>query len=165
MGVGPGGLWLAFIGWFLLMAAQASEEQLTVTSVLRDVRVGDLMAHDCSTVDPRASVQSIVDDVWLRTARRCVVVQSDGQVLGLITPQEVRTINRSQWPAVMASDVMRRLPDLKTVAPNTSATEALQAMARYDVNQLPVVTDGHLAGIVSRGQLLQVIESHRELRP
>jgi hypothetical protein len=29
MGVGPGGLWLAFIGWFLLMAAQASEEQLT----------------------------------------------------------------------------------------------------------------------------------------
>jgi CBS domain-containing protein len=163
-GFGAGGLWLAFIGWFLLMAAEPSDEHVTIASVLRGVRVGDLMAQECSRVDPGTSVQSIVDEVWLRTARRCVVVQSDGHVLGVVTPHEVRPIDRAQWPAVTANEVMTRLPDLQTVEPDTSAADALQAMARHDVNQLPVVSDGRLEGMVSRGQLLQLIQSHKERR-
>jgi CBS domain-containing protein len=59
---------------------------------------------------------------------------------------------------------MTRLPDLQTVEPDTSAADALQAMARHDVNQLPVVSDGRLEGMVSRGQLLQLIQSHKERR-
>jgi Zn-dependent protease/CBS domain-containing protein len=163
-GAAGGGLWLALIGWFLLMAAQTSERQVTVTSLLRGVRVGELMGNDCATVAPRATVQDIVDDVWLRTARRCVIVEADGEMLGLVTPREVRTIDRARWPSTTAADVMRALPELHTVTPELSAAEALQTMAQHDVNQLPVVSNGRLAGMVSRGQLLQLIQSHQELK-
>jgi CBS domain-containing protein len=37
-------------------------------------------------------------------------------------------------------------------------------MARDDLNQLPVVSDGRLEGIVSRGNILQLLQSRAELK-
>jgi len=36
-------------------------------------------------------------------------------------------------------------------------------MGREDVNQLPVVQDGKLAGIISRGHILQMLKTRTEL--
>jgi Zn-dependent protease/predicted transcriptional regulator len=162
-GAGFGGLWLAFIGWFLLMAAQATHAQVSVTQMLRDVRVGDIMANDCAMVDAGTTLRSLVDDLMLRSGRRCIMVQDDHHVLGLVTPREVRDIDRTRWVEVTARDVMRPLDRLQTVTPDTAVSDAFTAMAREDVNQLPVVTNGRLRGIVSRGQILQLLQSRAEL--
>src|SRR5438876_2123047 len=50
-GAGIGGLWLAFIGWFLLEAARSSYAQVAVTESLRGLRVGDVMTHNCPVID------------------------------------------------------------------------------------------------------------------
>ena len=163
-GAGFGGLWLAFIGWFLLTAAQASYAQVTIAETLRGVRVRDLMTDDCVTVDADVHLQSLVDDLLLRTGRRCIVVKGDSRVLGLVTPNEVRGVDRDRWQEVTAGDVMRPLDQLKTVGLDTPATEAFTTMAREDVNQLPVVSDGRLEGIVTRGHILQLLQSRAELR-
>jgi CBS domain-containing protein len=59
---------------------------------------------------------------------------------------------------------MRPLDQLKTVGLDTPVTEAVTTMAREDVNQLPVVTDGRLEGIVTRGHILQLLQSRAELK-
>ena len=163
LGAGFGGLWLAFIGWFLLMAAQASLTQISVGRALEGVRVGDVMSADCVTVEPAVTVQSLVQDVLLTTGRRCVVVQDERGVVGLITPLEVRRVERARWADTTASDVMRPLEEIRTVAPATPVADALQTMAREDVNQIPVVADGKLKGIVTRGHIVQLLESRAEL--
>jgi Zn-dependent protease/CBS domain-containing protein len=162
-GAGIGGLWLAFIGWFLLTAAQAAHAQVSLTQLLRNVRVADIMASDCATVDERTSLRAIVDDLMLRTGQRCVMVQSDGRILGLLTPGEVRGVERSRWTDLTARDVMRPLDRLRTVTPDTAVSDALTTMARDDVNQLPVVDHGHLEGIVSRGQIMRLLQARSEL--
>ncbi len=162
-GAGISGLWLAFIGWFLLTAAQSSYAQVNLAEALRGVNVSDVMAHDCVTVNASATVQSLVDDVLLRTGRRCMVVERDGRVLGLLTPHEVKTVDRDRWREVSAADVMRPLDTLRTVTPDTPATEVLLTMARDDLNQLPVILNGRLEGIVSRGNILQLLRSRVEL--
>jgi Zn-dependent protease len=162
-GAGFSGLWLAFIGWFLLTAAQASYTQVTIGEALRGVRVSEVMADDCITVDAAVNLQSLVD-LLLRTGRRCIVVKRDGRVLGLVTANEVRGIARDRWQDVTAEAVMRPLDQLKTVGPDTPVTEAFTLMAREDLNQLPVVSGGRLEGIVSRGQILQLLQSRAELR-
>jgi Zn-dependent protease/predicted transcriptional regulator len=162
-GAGFGGLWLAFVGWFLLVAAQAAYAQVSVTQLLRDVRVADIMANDCVAVDERTNLRSIVDDLMLRTGQRCVMVQRDGRVLGLLTPGEVRSVDRSQWMELAARDVMRPLDRLRTVTPDTAVSDALTTMARDDVNQLPVMDDGRLEGIVSRGQFIRLLQARSEL--
>jgi Zn-dependent protease len=163
-GAGFNGLWLAFIGWFLLTAAQASYAQVTIDETLRGVRVGDVMSEDCATVDAEVNLQSVVDDLLLRTGRRCIVVKHNGRVLGLVTPNEVRGVDRDRWQQLTAGDVMRPIDKLRTVAPETPAIEAFTTMAREDLNQLPVVSDGHLEGIVSRGHILQLLQSRAELK-
>jgi Zn-dependent protease/predicted transcriptional regulator len=164
LGAGFGGLWLAFIGWFLMVAAQASYTEVSMREALREVRVADVMASDCATVDPQTNVQALVDDVLLRTGRRCVVVQARDRVLGIVTPQEVRSVDRTRWAEVTAGEVMRPLETTRTVEPTAPVSEALQVMAREDIHQLPVVVDGRLAGVLTRAHVLQLLQSRAELK-
>src|SRR5579862_4276576 len=81
-GAGIGGLWIAFIGWFLMQAAGASYATVALTAGLKDVRVNDVMDRDCTTVDGNLNVQNFVEEHLLRTGRRCFVVTQNGQVAG-----------------------------------------------------------------------------------
>jgi Zn-dependent protease/predicted transcriptional regulator len=162
-GAGFGGLWLAFIGWFLLDAARASYAQEIITRTLKGVRVGDVMTQDCPVVDGNTNLQTFADEYLLRTGRRCFVVAEQGRISGLVTPHEIKEVERSKWALTTLDSVMRPLESLRTVAPETPVTEALELMGREDLNQLPVVLDGQLAGIVSRGHILQLLQSRAEL--
>ena len=163
-GAGVGGLWTVFIGWFLLQAARESYGQVGLAHALEGVRVADVMTRDCPTVDGSLNVQNFVEQEVLRTGRRCFVVVEKGEVTGLVTPHEIRRIDRGKWPFMTLHDVMRPIRDLRSVAPGASLKSALELMSRDDVNQLPVVSNGHLEGMLSRAQLLTYIQTHAELR-
>ena len=59
---------------------------------------------------------------------------------------------------------MKPLDKLRVVAPETAAMEALEMMAREDLNQLPVVSDHHVEGLLSRSNILEALRSRRELK-
>jgi Zn-dependent protease len=163
-GAGIGGLWLAFIGWFLLEAARSSYAQVEVTESLRGLRVGDVMTHNCPVIDGRTNLQTFVDEYLLRTGQRCFVVEEQGRISGLVTPHEVKTVERARWPYTTLDEVMRTRTQLHTIGPQTSVTEALEIMGREDLNQLPVVRDGGLEGIISRSHILRLLQTRAELR-
>jgi CBS domain-containing protein len=160
---GFGGIWFAFIGWFVFQAAGASLLQLQLGSLLRGLRVRDVMSRDCASVDGSMGLQEFVDEQLLKTGRRCFLVVEDERVTGLITPQEVRNIERSRWPLITVREAMRPMSAIHSLSPEAPAMQALEMMGREDVNQLPVMVDGRLEGIVSRGHLLQVIHSRAEV--
>jgi Zn-dependent protease/predicted transcriptional regulator len=162
-GGGFGSLWLAFIGWFLLGAAQQAYLDTELRSRLRGVRVGDIMSGDCRTVDGRLSVREFVDEYMLKSGRRCFIVEQDGDSKGLVTPAEVRHLPRERWPAVSVDAIMRPLPALKTITAEAPVSQALELMASEDVNQLPVMSDGHITGTLSRADVLRVLSTGREL--
>jgi Zn-dependent protease len=162
-GAGLGGLWIAFIGWFLLDAARASYAQVSIDESLRGLNVRDVMETDCSVVEGRSSLQSVVDEHLLRTGRRCFLVVENGRVAGLLTPHEIKAVERARWPTTTAESVMRPLGKLRTVEPDTPVAEALQVMGRENVNQLPVVSDGRLEGMISRGHVVRLLQTRAEL--
>jgi Zn-dependent protease/CBS domain-containing protein len=163
-GAGLSGLWIAFIGWFLLQAAGAQYQELELKHALVGVRAGDLMARDCAQVPGPTSVQDFVDEFLLRTGRRCFFVTVQDSIAGLITPHEVRALERSLWPLTPIQQIMKPLDKLSVVAPETAAMEALEMMAREDLNQLPVVSDHHVEGLLSRSNILEALRSRRELK-
>jgi len=162
-GKGFGALWIAFIGWFLLDASRSSYIHVELMSGLRDRRVADIMERDCGTVESHLSLEDFVDEYMLRSGRRCFVVIQNNYLVGLITPHEVKQVPRDQWPQTSVQSVMRPLRDLKVVPPDTPAVQALELMTREDINQLPVVSHGHLEGVFSRGQVLRFLQTHSEL--
>ncbi len=162
-GAGFGGLWIAFIGWFLMQAAGSSYSTVTLTANLKDVRVSDVMSRDCVAVDGNLNVQTFVEDHLLRSGRRCFMVEQNGQMIGLVTPHEIKNLERPRWPYTTLYDVMRPLNEVHTVTPSTPVMEALETMGRDDVNQLPVVSGNRLEGIVSRANVLQFLQTRAEL--
>ncbi|HEX6125764.1 MAG TPA: site-2 protease family protein [Pyrinomonadaceae bacterium] len=162
-GAGFGGLWIAFIGWFLLNAAKASYAQVEVTEGLRGVTVGDLMTRDCPSTDSQENLQTLIDEYLLRTGRRCFMVTEMGKPVGMITPHEIKAIEPRLRVFKSVADVMRPIDSLYTVTPQTPASDALEMIGREGVNQLPVVTDGRLEGIISREQIINYIVTRREL--
>jgi Zn-dependent protease/predicted transcriptional regulator len=162
-GAGFGGLWMAFIGWFLLGAARSSYEQLKIVETLRGIRVGDVMTQNWPRVDGLDNLQTLVDEHLLRTGHRCFVVEEKGRIAGIITPHEVKAVPRARWPYTTVDEVMQPLDRLHTVKPDTSVTEALETMGREDVNQLPVIKDGRIAGIISRAHILRTLQTRAEM--
>lgn len=162
-GAGFGGLWLAFIGWFLLDAARASGAQIQIAERLNGVRVGDVMTREFPVVDGNSNLETFVHEHLLPSGHRCFVVLEQGRPAGIITPHEVKTIARARWPYTTVGDVMRSLESLSTVGPERPVTEALELMGREDVNQVPVVQRGTLAGIISRGHITRLLQTRAEL--
>jgi len=162
-GAGFGGLWIAFIGWFLLQAAQASYAQVAVVADLQGIRVQDIMSTDCTTVDADMRVQTLVDEHLLRTGQRCFVVGSPGRIVGLITSHEIKDVARDQWATTPLGSVMRPLDLLRTITPDLPAIYALTLMGREDVNQLPVMSGTRFEGIVSRRHIVQLLQTRAEL--
>lgn len=163
-GAGFGGLWLAFIGLFLSGAANAAATEVAIGESLRGVHVGDVMAQDCPTISRSTPVSEIAQEV-LRTGKRCFLVVDDGHVAGLLTPLEVRTVDRERWPSTPAGEAMRPLEQLHQIAAEAPVTEALDVLGREDVNQLPVVDHGRLRGVISRDQIVRLLSARAELTP
>ena len=162
-GEGVGGLWIAFIGWFLMQAAGSSYSTVRLTADLKNVVVGDVMTRDCTAVDGNLNVQNFVDNELLRSGRRCFVVEQNGAIVGLVTPHEIKDLDRQRWPYTTLYDIMRSIDEIHTVSPATPVMEALETMGRDDVNQLPVLTGNHLDGIVTRANVIQFLQTRSEL--
>lgn len=162
-GAGVGGLWIAFIGWFLLQAAQASTAQVAMVADLRGVRVRDIMTSDCVSIAADMPVQTLVDQHLLRTGQRCFVVGEPGRIRGLLTLHDIRGLTRDRWATTPVAEVMRPLAQLRTISPDASAVEALAMMGAADVNQLPVSTDGRFDGLVARSHVVQLLQARAEL--
>ena len=163
-GDGIGALWMAFIGWFLLQAARESYAQVDLEHVLKGVRVADVMTRDCPIADGWLNLQTFVEQDLLPTGRRCFIVVEKGEVTGLVTPHEIKQIERAKWPFTTVHDIMRPMDDVRSVAPDASLMSALAFMGGSDLNQLPVVSYGHLDGVLSRAQVLSYLQTRTELR-
>jgi len=162
-GAGFGGLWIAFIGWFLMDAAKASYGQAEITAAFQGVRVSSIMSRDCVIVNRGMSLQEFVDSYLLTTGQRCYAVEDRGHLVGLITPRDVGAIPRELWDKTTVRDAMCPLEKLHIITPDTQVLDALKLMAGNDVNQLPVVANGTLQGVVSRSQLMRLLQARSEL--
>lgn len=162
-GSGLSGLWLAFIGWFLMNAARASYAQVQITEDLRGVKVGDLMSGGYPAVDSRMDLRTLVDEHLLKTGQNFFVVVENDVPVGLITTREIGTIEQKLWPFKSVAEVMTPIDQIDTVDPNTPAAEALEIIGREDMSQLPVISGGRLQGFFSRDRILQYLVARKEL--
>jgi len=157
------GIWLGFIGWFLLSAAQSANSQVMLESVLRGVTVGEVMNPTPTLVPANISLQQLVDQYFLPQGLRSALVMQADQLAGLITLSDIRHVPREQWGQVTVGHAMIPLERLHVVQPQQNLNDVLPLMAGRDVNQLPVVQNGAVVGVVSRDAIVHYLEVRRSL--
>jgi CBS domain-containing protein len=161
-GSGIGGLWLAFIGWFLHNAAAQSYRQVVVHDILDGVSVGELVAADPPTVPASVSVSELVHDYIMRSDDHAFVVLDDGEFAGLVTLGDVRGVPRDAWSAKTVREIMTPKSALTTVDENGDSGEALTLLARGEFRQLPVLRGGRPVGLLRRRDVVRWLQFHAD---
>ncbi len=152
------GIWLAFIGWFLNNAASQSYRQVVVEDMLEGVPVSRLMRSDIPSVTPDIPISNLVYDHIMGTDEKSFPVLQDNQLVGLVCLDDVRKIPRDQWDTTRVNQIMTPTSKLTMVTPREDATNAFNKLSSQDVNQMPVVQDGQLVGMLRRRDILRWLQ-------
>src|SRR5579884_1233583 len=146
-GAGFGGLWIAFIGWFLMDAAKASYAQVEIMATFRGVRVAEVMSRDCTIVNRGMSLQEFVDTYLLKTGQRCFAVEDQGRLVGLITPRDVGLIPRDRWDFTQPRQRAPPLAAVQNLSPHPPGDHPPKTEAKKLSKPPPVCVKGHPQGI------------------
>ena len=157
-------LWLVLVGFFLEVVASASYRQAVVRNALQSYTAAQVMSRDCSVVPGGLALRQLVDDYFLHTTRKCVLVSDLGRLKGTVSLREVKTVPQQRWETTTVAEAMIPVEKLKPVAPDEEALEVLQRMDDEGVHQLPVVSAGRVLGLVERESLLQFVSLHSTVR-
>jgi Zn-dependent protease/CBS domain-containing protein len=156
---GPiGGLWLAFIGWFILSAAKQSQAQAEARGALEGLRVADIMTPELHTVGREISLEDYAREM-VRTGRRAHLVLAGDQLVGLVTAEALNSVPQHDWDVTSVQAVMLPKDKLLWAAPEEPALSLLDRMRSIGMQQMPVITGGHVVGIVTRDSILRVLQS------
>jgi Zn-dependent protease/CBS domain-containing protein len=160
-----GGIWIAFIGWFLDNAASAQLVLNTSQGLLTGHRVSQAMNPHCAVVPGDLNLQKIVDEHILGEGRHCFLVNRGEATVGLLTLRRIKEVPRDDWPTTSASQVMLPFEKLKLIDPDTGLWAALLQMDKDGVHQLPVSRNQRVIGMLSREDVLTFLGTLRELGP
>jgi CBS domain-containing protein len=94
---------------------------------------------------------------------RSFVVNRGDNAVGLITLHRLKEVPRSQWGTTMAEQIMIPIAQIKTSNPKAELWTALTQMDGDGVNQLPVMSDGRIVGMLTREDLITFLRTLQEL--
>jgi Zn-dependent protease/predicted transcriptional regulator len=158
-----GGIWFAFIGWFLVQAARSSYQELQLQQLLRGVEAEEVMAGDLRRIPPELSLQDAVDDYFMRYDHGAFPVEEQGRTLGLLTLRGVRRVPREQWPTRRVRDHMVSLDDQVVVAPDARMDGVLGKLEDGEAGRVLVAQDGEVVGIITPSDLTRWLRRWRAL--
>lgn len=158
-----GGLWAVFIGMFLQQAADSSYRHVVYKNALADIYVGDIMTKEVLTVDPAYTVQHVVDDYFFRHHFTSFPVMSASKLVGLLTLNDVKAIPREDWDKTTIKDIMDPISTEAVLGVKDTVMEALSKMIHLGVGRLAVIEGGKLVGIISRRDIMKLMEFKKDL--
>src|SRR4029453_14108834 len=158
-----GGIWFAFIGWFLVQAARSSYQELQLQQLLRGVEAEDVMAANLLRIPPELTLQDAVDDYFMRYDHSAFPVEEQGRTIGLLTLRGVRRVPREQWPTQRVRDHMVPLDDQVVVAPDARMDGVLAKLQDGEVGRVLVAQDDEVVGIITPSDLTRWLRRWRTL--
>jgi Zn-dependent protease/predicted transcriptional regulator len=156
-----GGIWFAFIGWFLIQAARSSYEDLQLRQMLHDVEAHDVMAGDLLRIPPDLSLQQAVDGYFMRYDHGAFPVDEQGRTIGLLTIRGVRRVPRDHWPSQSVRDSIVPLGDQIAVAPDDRMDQVMAKLDASDAKRTLVVEDGEVVGIITPSDVTRWLHRRR----
>lgn len=159
------GLWLAFIGWFLLNAAQQSTAGARARGAVRNITVAEVMEASPPTVAPTYTIAHLLSQYFLPSNAHALPVVQDGQLLGVVSLADIKDIPQEEWGTVTAADVMKKGDNLHVVHPKDRLEDAMQLLSAGSYDQLPVVDGaGKLVGLLTHTHLVRWLQLRDELQ-
>jgi len=158
-----GGLWLVFIGWFLQNAASASYRQAQWQEALRGIIASQVMTPHYMAVPPSTTINQLVQGYVLPTGQRFFLVADEDRFKGILTLRNIKSVSQSNWDTTRVEKIMVPADQLKVARPEQDALSVMEQMNENDINQMPVVHEGRVIGLITRDNLIRALRTRTDL--
>jgi len=150
---------LIIIAFFIYIGANQEATYLRYNILLQDVTVADAMNSPVITVEPTMPLSQVIELMY-ETKHLGFPVVERGSLVGIIALADVHKVSPIDREAMQVQDVMTRNPT--TLPPSAPLLDALRVMSGRDIGRIPVVAGDTLVGIVTRTDVLRVMELREE---
>jgi len=159
-----GNVWFLLIGWFLYTAAQSSYQQATARGILSGVRVREVMVREVISVNAETPVSVLVDDYFLRYGYGGFPVMDSEKIVGIISLKEIKEIPRDRWTGISVKSVMQQFDDSLITFEDDDISDTLERMVKEDKGRLIVITNGKMAGLITRSGISRYLQMKSALK-
>jgi len=146
---------LIIIAFFIYIGANQEATFLRYYILLQDVTVADAMSNSVSTVEPTTPLPRLLELMY-ETKHLGFPVVERGNLVGIVTLSDLHKVSPIDREAMQVRDVMT--PNPTTLPPSAPLIDALRIMTAQGIGRIPVVEGDTLVGIVTRTDLLRVME-------
>jgi CBS domain-containing protein len=155
------GVWLALVGWFLISAATAEEQQARMGSRLSGVRVGDVMTRNPAVADATMTLEQFVDQLAMRHLFSCYpLVDHGGRLTGLVTLNRVRAVPPNRRSDTRLRDIACPPEAVPTAGPDEPLLTLLPRMHGCTDGRAVVLDEqGLVIGVVSATDISRALQS------
>ncbi|MFB2936327.1 site-2 protease family protein [Aerosakkonemataceae cyanobacterium BLCC-F154] len=155
----PGLLWISLLGWFILRNANAYEQVTNVQQTLLNLTAADAMTREFRVIDANMNLQQFANDHLLRANQTEVYfAASEGRYRGLVSIDDLRSIERSQWETQTVHSIAKPLPEINHVDEKTLLVDVIN---RLETDNLPRITvlspAGAVSGLIDRGDIVRAL--------
>ena len=98
----------------------------------------------------------------MQKRKRAVPVAEGDNLVGVVTISDIKALPQERWTLTPVLQVMHREP-IHTVKPEDDLNTAMKLMAQYDLNQIPVLNQGKLVGMLTRADVINYLQLSQEL--
>ncbi|MHC5861224.1 site-2 protease family protein [Nostoc sp.] len=163
-----GNFWNLLIGFFLLQNAGNSAQFARVQEKLTGLTAEDAVTHDSPIVSANLTLREFADERVIsgQNWHRFLVTDDDGQLVGAIAIDNLRTISTVLWSETQVKEVMRPITESTTVQSDQPLLEVMRLLEQQKLSVLPVVREnGVLVGILEKAAIIQLLQSRTQPNP
>jgi Zn-dependent protease/CBS domain-containing protein len=159
-----GSFWTLLIGWFLLQNAGRSAQSASMQEKLTGLKAEDAVLPNSPIVSADLSLREFANNYIIGKAewRRFLVTDEQGQLLGAIAVDDLKTVPTSNWPTTIVRELMQPVDFSTTVQSDQSLLDAIVLLEKAKLNEVPVVRkNGVLVGMLEKASIIRLLEQQR----
>src|SRR6266702_1320916 len=152
------GVWIAFLGWFLLSAAAAEETGSSVRTLLRTVPVSAAMSSPVVTLPDWVTVEQFLESVAPNhNFTTYPIHEPSGRLTGVVRLSDLVRIPAGERSQRRLIDVARPITAVPVTNPREDLSALIQRIGAQLEQRVLVFDNGALVGILSPADVARVL--------
>ncbi|BAZ17708.1 hypothetical protein NIES4071_95880 [Calothrix sp. NIES-4071] len=159
------GIWIALLGWFGIRNATSYDRVTVLQETILKTKASEAMTRDFRVVDASHSLRAFADLYLLDSNSQIYFAESDGRYRGMVSVDNLRQIERSEWEAQTLEAIVNPLSEIPTVEENATLVEVINKLENEKLLRVTVLSPaGAVAGLIDRGDIIQALAKKLKLR-
>jgi hypothetical protein len=144
------GAWGLIAVWSIHRAGREGYLRTVWRETSRDLTIDDVGLGNSRRIDADRTIDEAIDDILQGTSEGPILVRDGGEVIGVVTIQQLRKIPRSIWPERQIRDITLSVENAPRIQYDAQLVDLAQLFEDSNSDLVLVETRGKITGALER---------------